>query len=75
MVPNDEGSFREKKLKEEENKALNKGGSNEDNQTRTIDLVPENDEIEYYPPQDRVDISEKEEAESLICAVELSMSN
>ena len=54
---------------------LNKGESNEDNQTRSIDLVQENDEIEYYPPQDLVDISEKEEAESLICAVELSMSN
>jgi len=54
---------------------LNKGESNEDNQTRSIDLVQENDEIEYYPPQDLVDISQKEEAESLICAVELSMSN
>ena len=53
---------------------LNKGASNEDNQTRTIDLVQENDAIEFYPPQDRVDISEKEEAETLIFAVELSIS-
>jgi hypothetical protein len=62
-------------LKIEVNKVLNKGGSNEDNQTRMIDLVEENDAIDYYPPQDRVDISEKEEAESLICPVELSISN
>ena len=68
-------SFTESKLKLEENKVLNKGGSNEDNQTRTIDLVQENDGIEFYPPQDRVDISEKEEAETLIFAVELSNSN
>ena len=47
--PMQELSFSEKKLKLEENKVLNKGGSNEDNQTRTIDLVHENDAIEFYP--------------------------
>ena len=74
IPPEQELSFSEQKLKLEENKVLNKGGSNEYNQTHTIDLVQENDAIEFYPHQDRVDISEKEEAETLIFAVELSNS-
>ena len=60
-------------MNKEETKRLTKGLSNETNQTRTLDLVNENDPIEYYPkPENCLNTSEKEEAESLILAVELS---
>ena len=49
----------------EEEKTLTKGASNEDNQTRTLDLQ-DRDAIEDYPKDERMEVSEKEEAESLL---------
>ena len=65
-------SFSKKMHKFEEIDVLNKDGSDDYNQTGKIELVQDKDQ---QPAQDRVKIQEKEEAESLIGAVEVSIIN